>query len=126
MMRYQLPMAVAAALLLAGIGGCSRGDDASATSTETAETVVTVGPENIAIASLDRPYGTKFVNDLWVEIYALRELRYQKMMKRAKIVPRPFVKLARRTVTPGNGCVSRKCFTAATTSLIVDALWSAR
>lgn len=55
---------------------------------------------NIAIASLERPYGTKFVNDLWVEIYAMRELRYQKMMKRAKIVPRPFVKLARRAATP--------------------------
>lgn len=55
---------------------------------------------NIAIASLERPYGTKFVDDLWVEIYAMRELKYQKMMKRAKIVPRPFVKLARRTATP--------------------------
>ena len=55
---------------------------------------------NIAIASLDRPYGTKIVDDLWVEIYALRELRYQKLMKRAKIVERPFVKLARRTLTP--------------------------
>ncbi|QRM55944.1 aminomethyltransferase family protein [Sinorhizobium sp. BG8] len=55
---------------------------------------------NIAIASLDRPYGSRIVDDLWVEIYALRELRYQKMMKRAKIVPRPFVKLARRTATP--------------------------
>ena len=55
---------------------------------------------NIAIATLDRPYGAKVVDDLWVEIYALRELRYQKLMKRAKIVPRPFVKLARRTATP--------------------------
>lgn len=55
---------------------------------------------NIAIATLDRPYGVKFNDDLWVEIYALRELRYQKMMKRARIVPRPFVKLARRTATP--------------------------
>ena len=52
MMRYQVPMAVAAALVLAGLGGCSRDDDASATSTETAEAVVTVGPENIAIARL--------------------------------------------------------------------------
>ena len=55
---------------------------------------------NIAIATLDRPYGSKIVDDLWVEIYALRELRYQKLMKRAKIVPRPFVKLTRRTATP--------------------------
>ena len=54
----------------------------------------------IAIASLERPYGTKFTDDLWVEIYAMRELKYQKLMKRAKIVPRPFVRLARRTASP--------------------------
>ena len=52
--------------------------------------------ERLDIATL----GSKFTEDLWVEIYAMRELKYQKMMKRAKIVPRPFVKLARRTVTP--------------------------
>ncbi|HHZ08678.1 MAG TPA: aminomethyl transferase family protein [Rhizobiales bacterium] len=55
---------------------------------------------NIAIASLERPYGDTVVDDLWVEIYAMRELRYQKLMKRAKVVPRPFVKLARRTASP--------------------------
>ena len=58
------------------------------------------GKRNIAIASLDRPYGSKIVDDLWVEIYAMRELRYQKLMKRARIVERPFVKLPRRTATP--------------------------
>jgi len=55
---------------------------------------------NIAIASLERPYGTGITDNLWVEIYALRELQYQKMMKRVRIVPRPFVTLARRTATP--------------------------
>ena len=55
---------------------------------------------NIALATLDRPYGEKIVDDLWVEIYALRELQYHKLMKRAKIVPRPFVRLDRRTATP--------------------------
>lgn len=55
---------------------------------------------NIAIATLTRPYGEQILDDLWVEIYALRELQYQKLMKRAKIVPRPFVKLPRRTATP--------------------------
>ncbi len=55
---------------------------------------------NIALATLDRPYGEKIVDDLWVEIYALRELQYQKLMKRARIVPRPFIKLGRRTATP--------------------------
>ncbi|MFC3076402.1 aminomethyltransferase family protein [Shinella pollutisoli] len=59
-----------------------------------------IAKRNIAIASLERPYGERFTDDLWVEIYALRELKYQKMMKRARIVPRPFVKLARRSATP--------------------------
>jgi len=55
---------------------------------------------NIAIASLVRPYGDTVKDDLWVEIYAMRELKYEKMMKRAKVVERPFVKLARRTANP--------------------------
>jgi len=59
---------------------------------------------NIAIASLARPYGDTVVDDLWVEIYAMRELRYQKLMKRARVAPRPFVKLARRTANPPAGC----------------------
>jgi aminomethyltransferase len=56
--------------------------------------------KNIAIASLTRPYGDKTTSDLWVEIYALRELSYQKLMKRVKIVPRPFLKLDRRSASP--------------------------
>ena len=55
---------------------------------------------NIAIASLERPYGADITDDLWVEIYAMRELQYVKMMKRAKVVPRPFIKLDRRTANP--------------------------
>ncbi|MER8426706.1 aminomethyltransferase family protein [Mesorhizobium sp. M0115] len=55
---------------------------------------------NIAIASLTRPFGETIVDDLWVEIYAMRELQYQKLMKRAKIVARPFVRLDRRTANP--------------------------
>ncbi|KUM25351.1 glycine cleavage system protein T [Mesorhizobium loti] len=55
---------------------------------------------NIAIASLQRPYGDTIVEDLWVEIYSMRELQYQKLMKRAKVVPRPFIKLDRRTANP--------------------------
>ncbi|WP_442581928.1 aminomethyltransferase family protein [Mesorhizobium sp. ASY16-5R] len=55
---------------------------------------------NIAIGSLQRAYGNEGASDLWVEIYAMRELQYVKLMKRAKIVPRPFVKLERRTATP--------------------------
>jgi aminomethyltransferase len=56
--------------------------------------------KNIAIASLRRPFGETITDDLWVEIYAMRELQYQKLMKRAKIVPRPFVKLDRRSASP--------------------------
>ena len=55
---------------------------------------------NIAIASLQRPYGDTVVDDLWVEIYAMRELQYHRLMKRAKVVPRPFIKLDRRTANP--------------------------
>ena len=55
---------------------------------------------NIAIASLYRPFGDTVIDDLWVEIYAMRELKYEKLMKRAKIVPRPFIKLDRRTANP--------------------------
>jgi len=55
---------------------------------------------NIAIASLSRPYGDTITHDLWVEIYAMRELKYERLMKRAKIVPRPFIKLDRRSAYP--------------------------
>jgi aminomethyltransferase len=40
------------------------------------------------------------LDDLWVEIYAMRELQFAKLMKRARVVPRPFVKLDRRTASP--------------------------
>jgi aminomethyltransferase len=56
--------------------------------------------KNIAIASLARPFGDSINDDLWVEIYAMRELQYQKLMKRAKIVARPFIKLDRRSANP--------------------------
>jgi aminomethyltransferase len=55
---------------------------------------------NIAIASLSRPFGDTVTDDLWVEIYAMRELKYEKLMKRARVVARPFVKLDRRTANP--------------------------
>ncbi|MEO3389252.1 aminomethyltransferase family protein [Mesorhizobium sp. CAU 1741] len=55
---------------------------------------------NVAIASLQRPHGDTVIDDLWVEIYALLELQYVKLMKRARIIERPFVKLARRGATP--------------------------
>lgn len=56
--------------------------------------------KTIAIASLERPYGVGIVDDLWTEIYALHELAYSKLMKRVKIVQRPFLRLPRRIATP--------------------------
>ncbi|MEZ5925173.1 MAG: aminomethyltransferase family protein [Hyphomicrobiaceae bacterium] len=55
---------------------------------------------NIAMASLKRPYGISITEKLVVEIYVLRELVWQKLMVRARIVERPFLKLARRTAMP--------------------------
>ncbi len=55
---------------------------------------------NIAMASLKRPYGFGITDKLVVEIYALRELMWQKLMVKARIVERPFLKLARRSATP--------------------------
>lgn len=55
---------------------------------------------NVAIATLERPFGDVKTDDLWVEIYAMRELGYMKLMKHARVVPRPFLQLARRNETP--------------------------
>jgi aminomethyltransferase len=55
---------------------------------------------NIAMASLRRPYGMTVTRGLQVEIYVLRELMWQKLMLKTRIVERPFLKLARRTATP--------------------------
>ena len=53
---------------------------------------------NIALAHLRRPYDT--ADTLWVEIYALRELQYVKLMLRARVTPRPFFAPPRRRATP--------------------------
>jgi aminomethyltransferase len=55
---------------------------------------------NLALAVLKRPFGSKIKDDFWVEVYAMRELQYEKLMVRARIVERPFIKLARRIATP--------------------------
>jgi aminomethyltransferase len=54
---------------------------------------------NVALAHLRRPYHEKNA-DLWVEIYALRELQYAKLMLRARVTERPFFNPARRRATP--------------------------
>ena len=53
---------------------------------------------NIAIASLERPWDER--GELWVEIYALRELRYHKLMVRARVARRPFFDPPRRRAMP--------------------------
>ncbi len=52
---------------------------------------------NLAMAHVERKY---LGRDLWVEIYALRELQYAKLMLPVTIVDRPFLRLPRRTATP--------------------------
>jgi aminomethyltransferase len=58
------------------------------------------GKRNIALALLERPYNKEKSNDLWVEIYAPRELQYHKLMVRARVVERPFFNPPRRRLTP--------------------------
>ena len=52
---------------------------------------------NIALAHVEKKYESR---DLWVEIYALRELQYVKLMLRATVVQRPFFNPDRRRATP--------------------------
>ncbi len=53
---------------------------------------------NIAIAQVRRPHDLR--GNLFVEVYALRELQYAKLMLRAQVCPRPFFAPARRRITP--------------------------
>ena len=55
---------------------------------------------NIALAMLERPYHGMKNDDLWVEIYALREFEYHKLMVRARVTERPFFNHPRRRATP--------------------------
>jgi aminomethyltransferase len=55
---------------------------------------------NIALAMMERPYHAERSGDLWVEIYASRELQYHKLMVKARVTPRPFLNLARRKAVP--------------------------
>ncbi len=53
---------------------------------------------NIAIAQVPRRHAD--ARDLWVEIYALRELQYVKLMLPVRRTDRPFIDLAHRRATP--------------------------
>jgi aminomethyltransferase len=54
--------------------------------------------KNIAMAQVRAGYAAG--DNLWAEIYALRELHYEKLMMRARVVERPFFTHPRRRATP--------------------------
>ena len=49
---------------------------------------------------LERPYHAARSDNLWVEVYAKRELQFHKLMLRARIAERPFFVHPRRRATP--------------------------
>ena len=53
---------------------------------------------NLAIAHVEQRY--KNSDNLWVEIYALRELQYVKLMLPVAVVERPFFNPPRKRATP--------------------------
>lgn len=53
---------------------------------------------NIALAQVERRYSAG--GNLWVEIYALRELQYVKLMLPVTVVKRPFFRHVRRSASP--------------------------
>ncbi len=54
----------------------------------------------IAFASLKRPYGDTVKDDLWVEVYVQKELKWDKVMAKATVVGRPFFDPPRKKATP--------------------------
>lgn len=56
--------------------------------------------QNLAIAELKAPYGVTVTDDLWAEIYHHKEGKWERVMARAEIKPRPFFKNKRRSATP--------------------------
>ena len=56
--------------------------------------------QNIALASLIRPYGTSVTDNLWVDIYTDKEKKWARQMCWARIVERPFFKHPRRNAVP--------------------------
>ena len=56
--------------------------------------------KSIALAQLKLDPSKSMVKNLWVEIYALKELQYYKLMKKVSLVKPPFIRLARRSACP--------------------------
>jgi len=54
---------------------------------------------NIALAMVDAPYFEGRAN-IWAEIYLCRELVWERRMRRAQVVPKPFFAPERRRATP--------------------------
>ncbi len=54
---------------------------------------------NLAIATLEAGRQSLW-GDLWAEIYVKKELKWEKIMARCRVVERPFFKPARRSATP--------------------------
>jgi aminomethyltransferase len=57
---------------------------------------------NIGLAILQTPYGVSKTDDLWAEIYIMRELKWEKLMAKCTVVKAPFFEPARRKATPPN------------------------
>jgi len=55
---------------------------------------------NIGLAMLQAPYGKTVTDNLWAEIYVMRELKWEKLMAKCTIVKAPFFEPARRRATP--------------------------
>jgi aminomethyltransferase len=58
--------------------------------------------KNLALASLESPYGSEITDELWVEIYVMKELKWDKLMARCRVTPRPFFDHPRRRATPAS------------------------
>ncbi len=56
--------------------------------------------KSIALAQLKLDSSKSMIKNLWVEIYALKELQYYKLMKKVSIIKPPFIQLARRSACP--------------------------
>ena len=56
--------------------------------------------KSIALAQLKLGSSESKMENLWVEIYSLKELQYYKLMKKVSIVKPPFINLARRSACP--------------------------
>ena len=60
--------------------------------------------KSIALAQLKLGSSKSEIENLWVEIYSLKELQYHKLMKKVSIVKPPFINLARRFSCPPPNC----------------------